>query len=99
MKMNLKKQTYYKLHNLKHINKQNTHNLISYETKVMLREKKIYKILYINTNLHIKEIMGLLLKQTVKNNLTKLHLISLKRYNNIYISLFKESPNTYYIEL
>ena len=43
--------------------------------------------------INIKELTGILIKKNKIQNLTNLHLLCLKRYNNIYLSFFKEHPN------
>lgn len=94
-----KKKLYKNLVQRKFLYSLNTYNRLVYEeqnTIFLLRKQGIYT-LYIKTQekniMYIKEISGILLKKSKMKNLTNLHLLSLKRYNNIYLSFPKESPN------
>nr|ANN13281.1 ORF-E [Cyclospora cayetanensis]ANN13483.1 ORF-E [Cyclospora cayetanensis] len=53
----------------------------------------IYIISQDKNKYFIKELSGILIKKNKMQNLTSLHLLCLKRYNNIYLSFFKEQPN------
>lgn len=77
----------------------NTYNRLECKkqnTVLLLKKQELYT-LYIKIQekniMYIKEISGILLKKSKIKNLTGLHLLSLRRYNNIYFSFPKESPN------
>lgn len=100
--MNLiKKKLYYNNSKSKYIYNLYTYNRILYKYNniyhnINIYKQKLYKIhIYIQeqNKLYIKEISGILIKKNKIQNLTNLHLFCLKRYNNIYLSFFKEHPN------
>lgn len=67
-----------------------------YNNKINLYKQKLYTICIYSreqNKLYIKEFSGILIKKNKVQNLTNLHLFCLKRYNNIYLSFFKEHPN------
>lgn len=99
MKFITKKKLYKNLVQRKILYSLNTYNRSLYNQKniiLLLEKQKIYTI-YIktreNNTFYIKEISGILLKKSKIKNLTSLHLLSLKKYDNIYLCFIKESPN------
>ncbi len=81
----------------------NFYNLYTYNRiiniprfNINLIKHKIYTI-YILTQeknkLYLKKTSGILIKKNKMQNLTNIHLLSLKKYDNISICFFKESPN------
>ena len=80
-------------------------NKLKYSTKLLFTQNKknktiknynkVYKIIKENNKLKIKEYNGIIFKIKIYNNLTKINFISLKKYNNISYTLFKESPNLF----
>ena len=97
--MNLiKKNLYYKY--IKHVYIYNiyTYNRIIYKNlyNINFYKQNIYNVYiytYNKNKLNLKELSGILIKKNKVQNLIKLQLICLKRYNNIYLSFFKEHPN------
>lgn len=94
----LKKKLYYNLIQQKNIYTLYTYNRRIYTSyyKINLYKKKLYTIYIISQDQNkfsLKEISGILIKKNKIQNLTNLHLLCLKRYNNIYLSFFKEHPN------
>lgn len=91
-----KKKLYTNLIKQKNLYAIYTYNRILNQKKYNLKQGKTY-IISIKTqeqnNLYEKEIFGILIKKSKVQNLTNLHLLCLKRYNNIYLSFYKESPN------
>lgn len=83
------------------LRKKNTHNSSTYNRtfiphQVVLRKQNVYTVYLITQEKNkasMKEITGILIKKSKMQNLTNLHLLSLKKYNNIYLSFFKEAPN------
>ncbi len=64
--------------------------------KINLKTRKLYTIYIITeekNKFYLRAVPGILIKKSKMQNLTNLHLLCLKRYNNISISFFKESPN------
>lgn len=93
-----KKKLYNNLIQQKKLYTLNTYNrtLHTQLDNINLIKNKLYTI-YIFTQekdkLYIKEVSGILIKKNKMQNLTNIHLLSLKKYNNIYLSFFKETPN------
>lgn len=92
-----KKILYNKFIKQKYIYSIYTYNRILYKKlNINLYKQKLYTIyIYLQdkNKLNIKELSGILIKKNKIQNLTNLHLLCLKRYNNIYLSFFKEHPN------
>lgn len=94
----LKKKIYNTVVQQKNLYAFSTYNRTLNEHKFSLNLKKqnlytIYILSQYKNKPYIKKITGILLKKNKMKNLTNLHLLCLKRYNNIYLSFFKESPN------
>lgn len=94
----LKKKLYNTLVKQKNLYAFYTYNRIlnKHKFNINLKKQNLYTIYILSQDQnkpYIKEITGILIKKSKMQNLTNLHLLCLKRYNNIYLSFFKESPN------
>lgn len=93
----LKKDLYNKSIKQKYFYNIFTYNRIIYKKLyVNVCKQKLYTIyicLQNKNKLNLKKISGILIKKNKIQNLTNLHLLCLKRYNNIHLSFFKEHPN------